>query len=125
MMAIVGSLIYFMLALINHYISLTRKIKIISMRRKGLVGNWGLLLLISASTFVLCCLRWCDGNKSSKANPAAVTFSQRSFIINGKPRLLFSGSIHYTRVPPSDWDSVFKLAKVMHSTIYAFFFFNN
>ena len=50
------------------------------------------------------------GTPSSDA--AAVSYNQRSFIIDGKPRLLLSGSIHYTRVPPSDWNNVFRLAKV-------------
>jgi hypothetical protein len=51
----------------------------------------------------------CD---EEKLVSSAVRYSQRSFIIYGKPTLLFSGSIHYTRVPPSDWNSVFQLAKV-------------
>lgn len=46
------------------------------------------------------------------ASTTGVTYTQRSFIINGKPTLLLSGSIHYTRIPPSDWESIFQLAKV-------------
>jgi hypothetical protein len=32
-----------------------------------------------------------------------VKYNQRSFVIDWHPTLLLSGSIHYTRVPPSDW----------------------
>ena len=48
-----------------------------------------------------------------------VAYSRRSFVIRGKRILLFSGSIHYTRVPPSDWDNVFRMAKVsMCESVY-------
>lgn len=42
---------------------------------------------------------------------AAVDYNRRSFLIYDKPTLLLSGSIHYVRVPPSDWNSVFQMAK--------------
>jgi hypothetical protein len=46
-----------------------------------------------------------------KPTPTAVTYTKRSFVIYGKPTLILSGSVHYNRVPPSDWESIFQLAK--------------
>ena len=68
-----------------------------------------LLLLISLPA------QLCVGQGLSSADTSirrAVAFDQRSFIIHGKRELLFSGSIHYVRVPPSDWNTVFQMAKV-------------
>ena len=35
-------------------------------------------------------------------------------MVDGERLLVLSGSVHYTRVLPSDWDRVLKLAKVNH-----------
>ena len=51
---------------------------------------------------------------AQEKNLTAVMYDQRSFIIHGRRTLLLSGSIHYTRVPPSDWNHVFLLAKVTY-----------
>ncbi|KAK3224359.1 hypothetical protein Dsin_011384 [Dipteronia sinensis] len=40
-----------------------------------------------------------------------VTYDGRSLIINGERELLFSGSIHYPRVPPEMWSDIIKKAK--------------
>ncbi|KAL5752456.1 hypothetical protein ACOSQ2_022963 [Xanthoceras sorbifolium] len=40
-----------------------------------------------------------------------VTYDQRSLIINGRRELLFSGSIHYPRMPPEMWSDILKKAK--------------
>lgn len=37
-----------------------------------------------------------------------VTYDRRSFIINGKPTLILSGSVHYIRVHPSRYQQLFK-----------------
>ncbi|CAB9530173.1 Beta-galactosidase [Seminavis robusta] len=50
-----------------------------------------------------------DASNDSGTTPVA--YNRRSFIIHGKPTLLLSGSIHYTRIPPSDWNNVFQMAK--------------
>ena len=42
-----------------------------------------------------------------------VSYDQRSFMVDSERLLILSGSIHFTRVPPSDWDRVLKLAKGM------------
>ena len=42
---------------------------------------------------------------------SSVTYDQRSFLIDQKRLLILSGSIHYNRVLPSDWDRVLKLAR--------------
>ncbi|KAJ7944137.1 Beta-galactosidase [Quillaja saponaria] len=44
-------------------------------------------------------------------NNGSVTYDGRSLIINGKRLLLFSGSIHYPRMPPEMWPDVLKNAK--------------
>lgn len=38
----------------------------------------------------------------------AVSYDRRSFIINGKPTIIFSGSVHYVRVHPSKWTALFQ-----------------
>jgi len=43
--------------------------------------------------------------------PSSITFDGRSLFINGKRELIFSGSIHYPRVPVALWDSVLDKAK--------------
>mmetsp|Transcript_25590 Transcript_25590/g.50082 ORF Transcript_25590/g.50082 Transcript_25590/m.50082 type:complete len:1016 (+) Transcript_25590:3-3050(+) len=54
-----------------------------------------------------------------------VEFTNRSVIIDGKPTLLFSGAVHYPRVPRSDWGRVFAMAKDMGiNTIQTYSFWN-
>ena len=69
------------------------------------IAAWAAAVLLLTTPAVM-------SSKERWNNRAAVSFSQRSFIINGKPTLLFSGSVHYMRVPPSDWNNLFKMAKV-------------
>ena len=47
----------------------------------------------------------------SVAISSSSSFNQRSYVIDGIPKLLLSGSVHYTRVPKSDWNAIFKMAK--------------
>ena len=42
---------------------------------------------------------------------SSVTYDHRSFLIDQKRLLILSGSIHYNRILPSDWDRVLKLAR--------------
>jgi hypothetical protein len=42
-----------------------------------------------------------------------VSFDRRSPIIDGKPTLLLSGAVHYTRVHEGEWGRVFDLAVEM------------
>ena len=56
------------------------------------------------------------------APPAAVTIDGRSVTINGTRELILSGSIHYARVHPDDWERVFLLARELHmNTIETYF----
>ncbi|GAB4853176.1 hypothetical protein Ancab_017363 [Ancistrocladus abbreviatus] len=50
-----------------------------------------------------------DNEKNSKE--MSVTYDGRSLIINGKREIIFSGSIHYPRAPPDDWDDLIERAK--------------
>ena len=44
---------------------------------------------------------------------------------NQTRQLILSGSIHYSRILPSDWEDVFLLAKELHlNTIQTYFFWN-
>ena len=52
----------------------------------------------------------------------AVTIDGRSVTINGTRELILSGSIHYARVHPDDWERVFLLARELHmNTIESYF----
>ena len=54
-----------------------------------------------------------------------VSYDGRSIIINQTRQLILSGSIHYSRILPSDWEDVFLLAKELHlNTIQTYFFWN-
>jgi hypothetical protein len=54
-----------------------------------------------------------------------VSFDERSAIIDGERQLMLSGAVHYPRVPPEDWDRVFKMAKEMGlNTIQTYVFWN-
>lgn len=65
------------------------------------------------------------GHQQQAALPQAIAFDRRSFSINGTRQLILSGSIHYNRVLPSDWDRVLKLAKGMGlNTIETYFFWS-
>ena len=56
---------------------------------------------------------------------AAVTYDQRSLLLNGSRQLLLSGAVHYPRVPRSEWNNVFALAKELHlNTIQTYLFWN-
>lgn len=66
-------------------------------------------LVCCLATFL--CLFFCHSLATNESDDAAVTYTQRSFKVHGKPRILLSGSIHYHRVPPSDWNNTFQLAK--------------
>ena len=44
------------------------------------------------------------------AKSSIVSFDQRSILINGKRKMLLSGSVHYMRILPSDWNKTFALA---------------
>lgn len=37
-----------------------------------------------------------------------MTYDRRSFFVNGKPIIIFSGSVHYIRVHPSKWTRLFQ-----------------
>ncbi|MCL7024181.1 hypothetical protein MKW94_007274 [Papaver nudicaule] len=41
----------------------------------------------------------------------AVTFDGRSIMVNGRRELFFSGSIHYPRFPPEEWQEILNKAK--------------
>ena len=43
-------------------------------------------------------------------NRPSVSYDRRSLLIEGERVLILSGSVHYTRIHPADWDRVFKLA---------------
>mmetsp|Transcript_5604 Transcript_5604/g.6116 ORF Transcript_5604/g.6116 Transcript_5604/m.6116 type:complete len:801 (-) Transcript_5604:197-2599(-) len=47
----------------------------------------------------------------SKSGSKSVTFDGRSFIIDGERELLIAGSVHYPRLPQSEWSQVFQLLK--------------
>jgi hypothetical protein len=54
-----------------------------------------------------------------------VTFDERSLMIGGERELFLSGSVHYPRIVPADWDRVFQLAKGMGlNTIQTYVFWN-
>ena len=52
-----------------------------------------------------------------------VTYDRRSFMVDHERLLVLSGSIHYNRVLPSDWDRVLKLAKGMGLNAIETYFF--
>lgn len=61
----------------------------------------------------------------SQGSPRAVTYDRRSFMVDHERLMILSGSIHYNRVLPSDWDRVLKLAKGMGlNTIETYFFWS-
>ena len=74
-----------------------------------------LLLMLMLSSLihnsVMVAVSAVSADHDESENQNKISYNQRSFIINGQPKLLLSGSVHYTRVPPKDWDHVFKLAK--------------
>lgn len=37
-----------------------------------------------------------------------ITYDRRSFIRNGRPFIVLSGSVHYIRVHPSRWEQLFQ-----------------
>ncbi|XP_019709489.2 beta-galactosidase 11 [Elaeis guineensis] len=47
-----------------------------------------------------------------KANASGVTYDGRSFMINGRRELFFSGSIHYPRSTPEMWPHLIQKAKL-------------
>lgn len=54
-----------------------------------------------------------------------VNFDGRGFILNGKRTFLVSGSIHYARVPQSDWyDILLKLKRSGFNTVQTYVFWN-
>ena len=42
-----------------------------------------------------------------------MTYNERSVVLRGEPKLLFSGAVHYARVLPADWPRVLDLAARM------------
>ena len=49
----------------------------------------------------------------------------RSILINNTRQLILSGSVHYSRVLPTDWERVFLLARELHlNTIQTYFMWN-
>lgn len=65
------------------------------------ISNW-LLSLALLSLMISCAF----GEK-----PKGVTYDARSMIVNGERELLFSGSIHYPRMPPEMWPDIIRKAK--------------
>ncbi|XP_019071397.1 beta-galactosidase 13-like isoform X2 [Solanum lycopersicum] len=61
-----------------------------------------LLLLFLFSLMVTC---------TFAEKPKGVSYDGRSMIVNGERELLFSGSIHYPRMPPEMWPDVIRKAK--------------
>ncbi|KAM3344125.1 beta-galactosidase 13 isoform X1 [Capsicum galapagoense] len=61
-----------------------------------------LLLLALLSLLISCAV----GEKTK-----GVTYDARSMIVNGERELLFSGSIHYPRMPPEMWPDIIRKAK--------------
>lgn len=45
---------------------------------------------------------------SQYASGYSVTYDERSFIVAGKRTLLLSGSVHYPRSSPVQWDDIFR-----------------
>ncbi|KAA8535989.1 hypothetical protein F0562_028467 [Nyssa sinensis] len=62
-----------------------------------------LCLLVSYSAVV---------QAQGKNSKTVVTYDGRSLIVNGTRKLLFSGSIHYPRMPPEMWPDIIKKAKM-------------
>lgn len=61
----------------------------------------------------------------SGAAVPAVTYDQRSLILNGTRQLILSGGIHYARLVPEDWARTFTMAKDMGlNTIQTYVFWN-
>ena len=50
--------------------------------------------------------------------PPEVAVDGRALRVNGTRRLILSGSVHYARVLPADWERVFLLAKELHLHAY-------
>jgi Glycosyl hydrolases family 35 len=77
--------------------------------------------LIVSRLFVILCATLC----LCYVNPTSVSFDRRSFIIDGERVLLLSGSIHYSRVPPSDWEpAVLKAKELGLNCIQTYVFWN-
>lgn len=54
-----------------------------------------------------------------------ITFDERSLILSDSRVLLLSGSVHYFRVPPTEWDHVFSMARDLNlNTIQTYFAWN-
>ena len=67
----------------------------------------------------------CGFFRRASAAPPAVAVDARALRINGTRQLILSGSVHYARVLPSDWERVFLLAKELHlNTIQTYFMWN-
>ena len=73
---------------------------------------------LCAVLLVLLCLGPCSGQvdgwtnptyDSFKGRPYNVSYDERSFLLDGKRVLLFAGSTHYFRSPPSMWADIFSL----------------
>jgi hypothetical protein len=54
-----------------------------------------------------------SSSSSSSTSRRSVSYDGRSILIAGERQLMLSGSIHYARLPPADWDRALKLAKGM------------
>ncbi|KAJ0040362.1 hypothetical protein Pint_28493 [Pistacia integerrima] len=52
-----------------------------------------------------------SGVADGRSHKKGVTYDGRSLIINGKRELLFSGSVHYPRMPPEMWWDIINKAK--------------
>ncbi|KAK9690765.1 hypothetical protein RND81_09G152800 [Saponaria officinalis] len=53
-----------------------------------------------------------DEVEEKPGESAGVTYDSRSLLINGKRELLFSGSVHYPRMPVSMWEDVLDKCKL-------------
>jgi hypothetical protein len=61
----------------------------------------------------------------STINGTTIKMDSRSILINNTRQLILSGSVHYARVLPTDWERVFLLAKELHlNTIQTYFMWN-
>ena len=49
--------------------------------------------------------------------PYAVTYDNRSFIINGQRTLFISSGVHYVRATPLMWDDIFAKVKADGATM--------
>ncbi|KAJ2548187.1 Beta-galactosidase-1-like protein, partial [Coemansia sp. RSA 1933] len=84
-----------------------------------------LLLLLFALTLLSEAAWGRNNNKVPGDEPYTVEYSARGILIDGAPRVLTAGSIHYPRSAPGMWDSLMKKARAGGlNTIDTYVFWN-